>query len=141
MVTQPEEDGMAIRLFLLLGKRFGERSMFNTAKTRKSSMPYAKHVQGDYVKDLMKSWRHPHSNWRLESLLETEKSKIQTPFSHSYSKFTGIKKSETKKPGLLIYIRYLCIEILESNKIKNLCSNRVHSTLLSRQYSCRQHQE
>lgn len=66
----------------------------------------------------MKSWRCSHSSWRLESLLETEKSKIQTPFSHSYSKFTGTKKSETKKPGPLIYIRYLCTEIFEPNKIK-----------------------
>lgn len=41
MVTQPEEDGMVIKLFLLLGKRFGERSMFNTTETRKRSMSYA----------------------------------------------------------------------------------------------------
>ena len=52
MVSQPGEDGVVIKLFLLLGKRFGERSMFNTPETRKRSTPYAKHAEGDQVKDL-----------------------------------------------------------------------------------------
>lgn len=60
MVSQPGEDGVAIKLFLLLGKRFGERSMFNTPETRKRSTPYAKHAQGDQVKDLRYSHRDAH---------------------------------------------------------------------------------
>lgn len=60
MVSQLGEDGVAIKLFLLLGKRFEERSMFNTPETRKTSTPYAKHVQGDQVKDLRRSHGDTH---------------------------------------------------------------------------------
>lgn len=38
-MTQPEEDGMAIKLFLLLGKRFGERACLIPLELGKEAFP------------------------------------------------------------------------------------------------------